>query len=48
MVLRNHSDIHLFFVSRYVFVFAGTVYFFLIWLALRAKDFLPRRHPAAV
>ncbi len=48
MVLRNHSDIHLFFVSRYVFVFAGTVYFFLIWLALRAKDFLPHRHPAAV
>ena len=43
MILRNHSDIHLFFVSRYVFVFAGTVYFFAVWLILRAKDFLPQR-----
>jgi hypothetical protein len=41
MILRNHSDVHLFFVSRYVFVFAGTVYFFAIWLALRARNFLP-------
>lgn len=43
MILRNHSDIHLFFVSRYVFVFAGTVYFFTAWLVLRAKSFLPQR-----
>ncbi len=32
MLLRNHSDIHVFFVSRYLFVYAGTVYFFILWL----------------
>ena len=32
MLLRNHSDIHVFFVSRYLFVYAGTVYFFIFWL----------------
>jgi hypothetical protein len=32
MVLRQHSDIHIFFVSRYLFVFAGSVYFYGAWL----------------
>ncbi len=32
MVLREHSDIHIFFVSRYLFVFAGTAYFYGVWL----------------
>ncbi len=32
MVLRQHSDIHIFFVSRYLFVFAGTVFFYGAWL----------------
>jgi hypothetical protein len=32
MVLRQHSDIHIFFVSRYLFVFAGATYFYGAWL----------------
>jgi hypothetical protein len=32
MVLRQHSDIHIFFVSRYLFVFAGAAYFYGAWL----------------
>jgi hypothetical protein len=32
MVLREHSDMHIFFVSRYLFVFAGTAYFYGVWL----------------
>jgi hypothetical protein len=32
IIMRNHSDIHIAFVSRYLFVFAGTVYFYLLWL----------------
>jgi hypothetical protein len=43
MLLRNHSDIHVFFVDRYLFVFAGTVYFFLLWLIISSRRFLPRR-----
>jgi hypothetical protein len=43
MLLRNHSDIHVFFVDRYLFVFAGTVYFFLVWLILSSRHLLPRR-----
>lgn len=41
MLLRNHSDIHVYFVDRYLFVYAGTVYFFLLWLILSARQFLP-------
>lgn len=37
MLLRNHSDIHVFFVSRYLFVYTGTTYFFLLWLILFGK-----------
>jgi hypothetical protein len=43
MLLRNHSDIHVFFVDRYLFVFAGTVYFFLLWLIISSRRFLPKR-----
>jgi hypothetical protein len=43
MLLRNHSDIHVFFVSRYLFVFAGTVYFFLLWLIISSRRLLPRQ-----
>jgi hypothetical protein len=43
MLLRNHSDIHVFFVDRYLFVFAGTVYFFLVWLIISSRRLLPKR-----
>ena len=43
MLLRNHSDIHVFFVDRYLFVFAGTVYFFFVWLLLLAPRMFLRR-----
>jgi hypothetical protein len=43
MLLRNHSDIHVFFVDRYLFVYAGTVYFFLFWLIIMGWNSLPRR-----
>jgi hypothetical protein len=43
MLLRNHSDIHVFFVDRYLFVFAGTVYFFFLWLLIFSNHLLPRR-----
>jgi hypothetical protein len=39
MLLRNHFDIHVFFVERYLFVFAGTVYFFLLWLIISSRRF---------
>jgi hypothetical protein len=42
MVLRNHSDIHVFFVNRYLFVYAGTVYFYLVWLIVFHRKFWPR------
>ena len=42
MLLRNHSDIHVFFVDRYLFVFAGTAYFFLLWLLISSGRLLPR------
>jgi hypothetical protein len=42
MLLRNHSDIHVVFVNRYLFVYAGTVYFFLLWLIFMGRSFLPR------
>lgn len=42
MLLRNHSDIHVFFVSRYLFVYAGTVYFFLLWLIISGRRFVPK------
>lgn len=45
MVLRNHSDIHVIFVNRYLFVYAGTVYFFAVYLMLSFRRFIPdRRH----
>jgi FtsH-binding integral membrane protein len=31
-IMKNHSDIHVIFVSRYLFVFAGSVYFYFAWL----------------
>lgn len=40
MVLRNHSDIHVFFVNRYLFVYSGVVYFFLVWLIISHRRFL--------
>jgi len=43
MILRNHSDMHIFFVSRYLFVFAGTSYFFALWLVLMRRRFLPQQ-----
>jgi hypothetical protein len=43
MLLRNHSDIHVFFVNRYLFVYAGTVYFFLLWLSVSARALFPKR-----
>lgn len=33
-VMKNHSDIHVFFVNRYLFVFAGSTYFYSVWLLL--------------
>jgi hypothetical protein len=43
MLLRNHSDIHVSFVNRYLFVYAGTVYFFLFWLILSTRQLLHKR-----
>jgi hypothetical protein len=31
-IMKNHSDIHVHFVNRYLFVFAGSIYFYTIWL----------------
>ncbi len=43
MVLRQHSDIHIFFVSRYLFVFAGAAYFYGAWLfSIASKQLLFR------
>ncbi len=42
-IMQNHSDIHVFFVNRYLFVFAGTIYFYLIWILLQiAKNTFPQ------
>jgi hypothetical protein len=43
IIMRNHSDIHIAFVSRYLFVFAGTVYFYTLWLLLSFRRFFPKR-----
>jgi hypothetical protein len=47
MVLRQHSDIHIFFVNRYLFVFAGAVYFYGIWLVFVVRSALGEKHRAA-
>lgn len=47
MVLRQHSDVHVFFVNRYLFVFAGTVYFYTLWLAITVMKYARLRQQLA-
>lgn len=47
MVLRQHSDIHIFFVNRYLFVFAGTVYFYGAWLVIVVRSAIGENRRAA-